>query len=381
MAGDNMDISKFDILQYRWLGRDDGYTALEHEVIFRDLCSGCGACETVCPDDVIEVDEYPKLVGKCSNCGYCLALCPRSFSSNEEAERKLFGEVDEDLLGHVEVKIATRAVEQEVIEEAQDGGFVTVLLKYLLDNNFVDGAVVSALDKDEPWKPVPMLITSTEELKNTGGTRYSNSSSLRVLKDAKKRGLKELALVGVPCQIEGLRKIQNYPIEDVELPMVKLTIALFCKGNFLYKGLMKELVAGKYKIDLKEMTRIDIKGKNVIVNVGDEEVLIPLKEAHEHLRQGCKVCFDLTSRLSDLSVGSVGSPKGYSTVIARTKSAAEILDKMEAEKVIEAQALKAEKPGVEMIELLQKIKEKDAKKSTRKRIIDALPLPFKNLKF
>jgi coenzyme F420 hydrogenase subunit beta len=381
MKGDNMAISKFDILQYRWLGREEGYTALEHEVIFRDLCSGCGACEAVCPDDVIEVDEYPKLVGKCTNCGYCLALCPRSFSSNAEAERKLFGEVDESLLGHGEVKMATRAVEQGIIEEAQDGGFVTALLKYLLENKLVDGAIVSAIDEEEPWKPVPKLITSAEELKNTGGTRYSNSASIRVLKEAKKRGLKELALVGVPCQIEGLRKIQNYPIEDVELPRVKLAIALFCKGNFLYGGLMKDLIAGKYEIDLREMTRIDIKGKNVVVNVGDEELLIPLKEAHEHLRQGCKVCFDFTSRLSDFSVGSVGSPKGYSTVIARTKLAAEILDKMEAEKVIEAQGLKTEKPGVEMIELLQKIKERDAKKHTRKKIMDALPLPFRNLKF
>ncbi len=376
-----MAISKFDILQYRWLGREEGYTALEHEVIFRDLCSGCGACEAVCPDDVIEVEEYPRLVGKCTNCGYCLALCPRSFLSNEAAERKLFGEVDEGLLGHVEVKIAARAMEQWVMEEAQDGGFVTALLRYLLENKLVDGAVVSAVDEGEPWKPVPKLVTRAEELVNTGGTRYSNSASIRVLKEAGKRGLKELALVGVPCQIEGMRKIQNYPIEDVKLPRVKFSIALFCKGNFLHGGLMKELIAGKYKIDLREMTRIDIKGKNVVVNVGDEEVLIPLKEAHEYLRQGCKVCYDFTSRLSDFSVGSVGSPKGYSTVIARTKIAAEILDKMEAEKVIEAQGLKMEKPGVEMIELLQKIKERDAKKHTRRKVIDAMPLPFRNLKF
>lgn len=377
----DMAVSKFDILQYHWLGREEGYTALEHEIIFRDLCSGCGACKAVCPDDVVEVDEYPKLVGKCSDCGYCLVMCPRSYLSHYMVEKKLFGGVEESLLGHVEVKAAARVMDEGIAATAQDGGIATALVKYLLENKFVDGAVVSGVDPSMSWKPLPKLVTSSEELQGTGGTRYSNSAGLRVLKEAKQKGLKELALVGVPCQIEGCRKLQNYPIEDLELPSVKFTIALFCKGNFLYEGLMRELFEKKYNINLEEMTRIDIKGKNVVVNLGEREVLIPLVEAHEYLRQGCKVCFDFTSRLSDFSVGSVGSPKGYSTVLARTKAAAEILDKMEAEGLIEVRALKVEKPGVEMIELLQKIKERDAKKYTRRKVIEALPLPFKNLKF
>jgi len=125
-----MELSKFDILQYRWLGREEGYSALEHEVIFKDLCSGCGVCESVCPDDVIDVDEYPKLTGECTNCGYCLALCPRAFLSFGDAEKKLFGEIDEGLLGHVEEMIAAKAVNKNVLKEGQDGGFVTALVRY-----------------------------------------------------------------------------------------------------------------------------------------------------------------------------------------------------------------------------------------------------------
>tara|TARA_B100000315_G_scaffold257223_1_gene305382 strand:+ start:2478 stop:3608 length:1131 start_codon:yes stop_codon:yes gene_type:complete len=376
-----MELSKFDILQYRWLGREEGYSALEHEVIFRDLCSGCGVCESVCPDDVIEVDEYPKLTGECTNCGYCLALCPRAFLSFGDAEKKLFGEIDEGLLGHVEEMIAAKAVNKNVLKEGQDGGFVTALLRYLLKNKLVDAAIVSGIDDKNPWRTKPILVTKENELNKTGGTRYSNSASIRMLKEADKRGINNIAMVGVPCQIEGLRKIQNYPIEDVKLPNVKFTIALFCKGNFLFDGLMKNLISKKNQIDLKDMTRIDIKGKNVIVNIGDDEILIPLKEAHEYLRAGCKSCHDFVSRLSDFSVGSVGSPKEFSTVIARTKVGKQILNKMQREKIIDVRKLKLEKPGIEMIDLLQKIKERDAKKINRKRVMDVLPLPFKNLKF
>ncbi|MEE8402474.1 MAG: 4Fe-4S binding protein, partial [Candidatus Hydrothermarchaeaceae archaeon] len=74
-------ITKDEILQYKWLGREQGYKALEREIIFKDLCCGCGSCEAVCPDDVIEVNEYPELVGKCTDCGYCLMQCPRSYFS------------------------------------------------------------------------------------------------------------------------------------------------------------------------------------------------------------------------------------------------------------------------------------------------------------
>jgi coenzyme F420 hydrogenase subunit beta len=377
-----MAVSRFDVLQYHWLGREEGYTALEHEIIFRDLCSGCGACEAVCPDDVIEVGEFPKLVGKCTNCGYCLIQCPRSFFSHSMVEEKLFGGVDEGLLGHIEAEVAARALDENIASVAQDGGFVTVLLKYLLENKLIDGAVVSGVDDSTPWKPLPKLVVTPKELLNTGGTRYSNSANLRVLKEAKKMNLKELALVGVPCQIEGYQKIQNYPIEDVGLGgRVKFTVALFCKGNFLYEGLMRELLEKKYGINLREMKKIDIKGKNVVVSLEEGEVLVPLAEAHEHLREGCRVCFDFTSRLSDFSVGSVGSPRGYSTVLARTRAAAEVLDRMEAEGVIEVKELEPGKQGAEMIERLQKLKERDARSHTRQKVIEALPLPFKNLKF
>lgn len=374
-----MAVPKFDILQYHWMGREEGYTALEHEVIFRDLCSGCGACAAVCPDEVIEVEEYPRLIGKCTNCGYCLMQCPRSFFSHSTVEERLFGETSEELLGHIDTMVAVKSTDREIAATGQDGGFVTALVRYLLETGKVDGAVVSGLSEDETWKPEPRVVTKASQLKGTGGTKYSNSPNLKVLKEAKKKDLKEIVLVGVPCQIEGFRKIQNYPIEDVGLKdRVKYTVALFCKGNFLYQGLMKELLVVKYGIDLEKMTKIDVKGKNVVVTLDEEELLVPLKEAHEHLRKGCKVCFDFTSILSDFSVGSVGSPRGYSTVLTRTKEATEVLDAMEAEGIIEVKDLD---PGIGLVEKLHKMKERDAKRYTRKKVIDALPLPFRNLKF
>lgn len=242
-------ISKKDVLQYKWLATEEGYGALDHEIILRDLCSGCGVCSAVCPEKVIEVNEFPRLIGNCIYCGYCLMQCPRSFLSKEEAETKLFGEVTEDNLGHIEKKIGVAVRDAALKGKVQDGGFVTAALKYLLENKVIDGALVSGTDVKNLWQPVARLVTSARELEGTSGTRYTNSPNLATLKEAKEKGLKELAVVGLPCQIEGVRKIQNYPIEGVDLGgRIKLTISIFCSSNFMYDGLMNKLVQGKYKV-------------------------------------------------------------------------------------------------------------------------------------
>lgn len=377
-----MEIAKDEILQYTWLAREEGYTSLEHEIIFKDICSGCGTCAAVCPEDVINVGEFPRLTGKCTNCGYCLIQCPRSYFSRDEAEQLLFGSVSKDSLGHIRTKIGVAVKDGEIKDAVQDGGFVTALLKYAFEHDIIDGAVVSGVDGNNPWQPVPKLVTAPDELISTAGTRYSNSANIAVLKEAKEKGLENLAVVGLPCQIEAVRKIQNYPVEEVGLKdRIKFTIAIFCSSNFMYDGLMIGIVQNKYNVPLDEVTKMDIKGKNILVFTKGERIEIPLEEAYKEKREGCKICPDFTGRLSDFSAGAVGSGKGYSTVFARTKPAEELLKNAIDDGIFETVELKEEKPGLAIARFLQEKKEKGAIKKAREKIKEELPLPFRNLKF
>lgn len=376
----NSTITKGDILQYKWLGRDEGYKALEHEIIFKDLCCGCGNCEAVCPENVIEVGEYPELVGKCTDCGYCLMQCPRSYFSREEAEEKLFGDVTDDPLGHVVKMVGVKA--KGNLNGVQDGGFVTAALQYALKKGIIDGAVVSGVDKKNRWRPVARLATTGKEVAQASGTRYSNSPNLSVLKEAKEKGLKKLAVVGLPCQIEAVRKLENYSIDDVDLTeRIKLTIAIFCSSNFTYDGLMKRLVSKKYKVPISTISKMDIKGKNVLVMSGKKTVEIPLKEAYAEKREACKVCTDFSGKLSDISAGAVGAPDGYTAVFARSKSASKLLDEMIKAGIFETVELKDGRPGLDTARFLQNKKEKEAVIYTRERVRGEVPLPFRSLKF
>ncbi len=47
--------------------------------------------------------------------------------------------------------------------------------------------------------------------------------------------------------------------------------------------------------------------------------MIPLDDIKEYIGEGCSVCADYTAELADISVGSVGSDGGWSTVFVRTE--------------------------------------------------------------
>lgn len=364
-------VKKSDLLDLIWESREEGFTALEHEVIYRELCSGCGLCVAVCPEDVIAFTEYPKLVGKCTNCGYCLIACPRSFLPKKEAEEKIFGEAGNETGNTVGIySVKTK-------EKGQDGGFVTALLKYMLKKGLVDGAAVSKLDKGKAWKPLPAVATTAKEVEEAAGSRYSTSPNLSILKEAEKKGLKKVAVVGTPCHLDGIAKLRLYPIENVSLSgIVAYSISIFCKSNYLY-SMLSEVVEKKHGVKLDAVKKFDIKGKNLLVYNDREEKAIPLADIRDYARLGCKVCDDFTGIFSDFAVGSVDTALGYSTVITRTKKADSLIKDMKKDGLIEVKQLSGD--DLKITKKLSENKKKSAKKAISKVIREELPMPLKFL--
>ena len=364
-------IEKSDLAELLWESREEGFTALEHEVIYRELCSGCGLCVAACPEDVVGFTEYPKLIGKCTNCGYCLMVCPRSFLPKDELEEKTYGSAP----GGTGVIEGVYQVSSK--DTGQDGGFVTALLKYMLGKGLIDGALVSQIDSEKAWKPMPKVATTAGEIEAASGSRYSTSPNLSVLKEAKKNGLTKLAVVGTPCHIDGTAKLKHYPVEGAELAdVIATTVSIFCKSNFIYP-MIGDVLAGREGIDLSKVTKMDIKGKNFIVFEGDSEKKVLLKDIHSYERLGCKICDDFTGRFSDFAVGSVDSPAGSSTVIVRTKEAAKILKSMAKDGLIELTDITdGELP---VLNKLTEIKKKRARKEAAAIVRSELPMPLKFL--
>ena len=123
----------------------------------------------------------------------------------------------------------------------------------------------------------------------------------------------KIAMVGTPCEIMAASKLQHYTDSPIE---VKL--GLFCMENFSYKyfiNLLKE-----YDLKMEDIEKFQIeKGFVFLLLKNKTEVKIPLSVARRIIRKNCDICVELTSETSDISIGSIGSEDGWSTLIIRTK--------------------------------------------------------------
>ncbi|MHB1711244.1 MAG: Coenzyme F420 hydrogenase/dehydrogenase, beta subunit C-terminal domain [Acidimicrobiales bacterium] len=325
---------------------------LEAGVIAADRCIQCGTCVAVCPSNSIGIDEgtlLPELVKMCTGCSLCWNFCPRGGLRYEAVwppstpagdavpvrlvERpdpadpywKITGGPPGDGLGAVLDSYAARTAVRP--ESAQDGGVVSALLISALVAGEIDGAVVTrpSPDPDEPWKGVSHLATTTKEIIDAAGSYYNQTMALAAL-DLSRYDLPEkprIAVVGTPCEIQGIRAMQSrrWATGVHRVDAVVLTIALLCTKSFDYKGLMLRLLRDERGIDIERVGKVDVIHGRLIVEYIDGEIAVdePVKNFHGAALKGCDECADFLGRSADVSVGSVGSIDGWSSVLVRTE--------------------------------------------------------------
>ena len=140
----------------------------------------------------------------------------------------------------------------------------------------------------------------------------------------------KIAMVGTPCEIMAASKLQQY----VDSP-IDVKLGLFCMENFSYKYFENLLKEYDLKMDDIEKFQIE-KGYVFLLLKNKETVKIPLSVAKRIIRKNCNVCVELTSETSDISIGSIGSEEGWSTLIVRSPKGEEIVDGAIEQKFIEA---------------------------------------------
>ena len=161
------------------------------------------------------------------------------------------------------------------------------------------------------------------------GTKFVRVSVINQLLEALRGGKKRLAVVGTPCQIRVVRKLELGGYLRDHFPEAEVTlIGLFCFESFDHLGLKKHL-QDTLAVDLDEAERIQITRGRFSIFIGGEERSCNISDLEDYVKEGCRFCNDFTSRLADISVGSVGSPEGYSTVIIRSDRGRRLLEAME----------------------------------------------------
>jgi coenzyme F420 hydrogenase subunit beta len=294
----------------------------------------------------------------------CYANCPRAVFNTGEMEAQVFGrarsEEEADLGVHSAI-YAVRAKDPDVLEKCQDGGAVSALLSQF-QSNVGDGAVVAGLDEKRVWAAKPVVASSKKEMLEAAGTKYTPSPTLTGVSSAiLEYGKKKLAVVGTPCQMRGLRMLESGQFSNKKIAdAVDLRIGLFCMETFDYISFMEYL--GNEGIDASKVDKFEIKSGRFIAHEGDKEVhKVRLRKVKGLVRGCCHNCHDFASEFADISVGNVGSPDGWSTVVVRTKRGEDALLAAERSGFIEVKPVEEGKAGTGIIKKLAQMKKEAAK--------------------
>ena len=275
----------------------------------KENCSGCKACENICPKHAITMKEneegfyYPEINESiCVNCGLCKKVC--LYQNNI-----IFNKVKE-------VYAATSKNDELLKDVASGGIFSSLALEILEKGGVVFGATMDLVEGK--LKPHHIAVERIEELNKLKGSKYVQSDVENTYIQVK-RNLESGRLVlfsGTPCQIEGLKLFLQKDFENL------LTVDIICHGvpsakMFQeYIECMEEKLDGKiYEYKFRDKSRgqgyaikVKYKMKNGLDKVkvldgnNDSYNMLFLKSAIS--RESCYSCkFAKKDRISDITIG------------------------------------------------------------------------------
>lgn len=238
-------IGKVNPINKRAMEKPAGCTDAENTVlktVGEGNCSGCGACEAICPKGAIKLqnNEEGFLVpvinrNKCINCGICLKKCTsRHPDYKNDADPKCYAMMADD---------ETRAV-------SSSGGMFSVAAERILEC----GGVVCGAAYREDYSVEHIIIEDKKELGRLRGSKYMQSYAGGIFPDIKQylQEGRTVLFTGMPCQVAGLYSYLGKDYDSL------YTIDLLCHG------ITSSKVFEKYHRDIlggKELSRLEFKEK------------------------------------------------------------------------------------------------------------------------
>lgn len=177
-------------------------------------CSGCRACEKVCPKGCISMREdkegflNPFIDNTvCVSCGLCRSSCPQNKVFVQEYEKLVY---------------AAKAKSKDVLMNSSSGGAFYVFAKHTIEKG---GVVFGAAYRDD-FSVEHVKAESLEELKALQGSKYvqSDTANTYVACENCLRSGQFVLYTGTPCQIAGLNSYLKKSYDNL------LTIEIICHG-------------------------------------------------------------------------------------------------------------------------------------------------------
>lgn len=294
--------------------------------ISRGLCSGCGACVSLCPYFKTRKGKTVMLFNCSKEQGRCHAFCPRSEVDLDFISEKIFGEqCSAEPVGRFEYICRVKKGAGADIKRFQTGGTVTSLVKLALKDGDIDAAV---LTEGKGAYAMPVLVTDYNDVEKYSGSKYSAAPTVAGFNEAARKGFKKTGFVGTPCQVTAISQMRSNPleIEDFHDPAA-LVIGLFCTWSLIPAGF--ESILKKYDAadGIKKYDIPPPPAEVMIIENASGKKEIPLSGIREITQNSCAYCHDMTAEFADISVGVYEGSGDENIIIVRSARGAEFIKK------------------------------------------------------
>ncbi|RZF58946.1 Coenzyme F420 hydrogenase/dehydrogenase, beta subunit C-terminal domain [Sphingobacterium corticibacterium] len=324
------------------------------DVVEGGLCLGCGLC-TINPD---KRDTAVKIDYK-NNCGHIVPvdfdllspntkagfeICPgKGYDINSRAKDYELGPYFHLDLGHYDQLAVVSGVGSLYQKNASSSGIMIAIAQYLIERKLVDKAIVTKFTYgDRGVQTKTYASNNLVELLDSQGSKYCPVDLSELIEDLKtNRSNESYVFIGTPCQIAGLRKMQD-SVCDLN---IKYFIGNFCGGFKSFNNLRRLISMHGIKPQNVDFFRfrgggqpgsMEIRSEAKKVNVAYPEYV---KTTGYSKLKRCHLCVDATAELADFACGDAWlkeyeGKEPTSIVMTRNNHATEILNNMEREKGI-----------------------------------------------
>ncbi len=277
----------------------------------KELCSECGLCDTYYIHYVKEA------------CAFLNQQIKELETVAHGRSRDLDNE-DDWYFGVSQEMIAAR--KKQPIEGAQWTGIVSTIACEMLKQGMVEGVLCVQNTPEDRFQPMPVIARTPEEVLAAKVNKPTLSPNLNVLEQIERSGMKRLLVIGVGCQIQALRAVEQ------ELGLEKLYIlGTPCVDNVSRAGLQKFLETTSRSpetvvhYEFMQDFRIHFQHENGSI---EKVPFFGLKtnKLKDVFAPSCMSCFDYVNSLADLVVGYMGAPFGWQWIVVRNETGKEMLD-------------------------------------------------------
>ena len=326
------------------------------QICDKEKCTACNACANICPKGCIRFSEDDYAVKYadideeiCIHCGLCKKVCPQLNDADLNTPQKCYAAWSND--ANTRKNAASGGVASELSKHwAKKGGYFT-------------GVVLN-----DSFQAEFILTNQTSVLSDTTNSKYVYSDTKNIYSQVAQK-LKDnfdVLFIGLPCQVEGLKKYLG--IRNIDTALLT-TVDLVCHGVTPEKYLQQHVdyLKHKYRREIKRFFFRDPKFNthSYMMSAYDNSGLVYARKVDRNdtyqlgyhkgiaFRENCYSCqYAKTERTGDITladfahVGSVSAceydNQSVSCVLINTEKGKEALFKL-----IESNAIYAEERPLE----------------------------------